>query len=121
EEFFCDLLANLEFEDGVLHWLREALLASSSEERAERQRAIKRLENEDRRLAERLEKLYVDKLDGGVESELYATLSQKWRGEREQCRRQIDALAHEEQALLNEGAQVVEFLHDAHRLFEKQP
>lgn len=121
EAFFCDLLANLEFEDGILHWLREALLASSSEDRAERQRAIKRLENEDRRLAERLEKLYVDKLDGGVESELYATLSQKWRGERDQCRRQIDALAHEEQALLNEGGQVVEFLHDAHRLFEKQP
>jgi site-specific DNA recombinase len=120
EAYFNELLAKLEFDEEVLLWLREALLASSSEKRTERQQAIKRLQGEVSRLDDRLEKLYVDKLDGSVHPEFFASLSAKWRGESEYCRRQIEALALEEKAYFEEGIQIVNFVRNAHKLFEKQ-
>ncbi|MER9299294.1 zinc ribbon domain-containing protein [Mesorhizobium sp. M0621] len=121
EAYFSQLLENLRFDEDVLLWLREALLASSSEKRTERQQAIRRLEGEDGRLADRLEKLYVDKLDGSIEPEFFADLAPKWRRERERCRKQIEALTHEEKTYLEEGIQMVDFLRNSHKLFEKQP
>ena len=121
EAYFNEILANLEFDEDVLLWLRDALLASSSEKRTERRQAIKRLEGEASRLDDRLEKLYVDKLDGSVQPEFIAALSEKWRRESENCRRQAEALAHEEKTYLEEGIQIVDFVRNAHRLFKKQP
>lgn len=121
EVYLNEILVSLEFDEDLLLWLREALLASGSEKRAERQQAIRRLQGEDSRLANRLEKLYVDKLDGSVDPEFFSELATKWSGERESLKRQMETLAHEDKIYLEDGIQIVDFVRSAHQLFEKQP
>ena len=55
-----------------------------------------------------------------VQPEFFAELSAKWRRESAYCRHQIEALTHEEKSYLEEGIQIVDFVRNAHKLFEKQ-
>jgi site-specific DNA recombinase len=121
DRYFGGLLKELEFDEEVLSWLQDALSASESQQRRERENAIARLEGEERRLADRIEKLYVDKLDGSVEPEFFTEISAKWRQERDRCRREIEVLSAEEASYIEQGRRLLEFVRNAHQVFERQP
>jgi hypothetical protein len=75
EAQFTELLGRLKFDDEVLEWVRDALDASHADERREHEEAIKRHQAEYRRLQDRIKAMYVDKLDGLVDT----TFSRKCR------------------------------------------
>jgi hypothetical protein len=61
-------MGRLSFDDEALGWVREALHASHADETREHEGAIKRLQIEHQRLQNRLDVMYVDKLDGKVDA-----------------------------------------------------
>jgi site-specific DNA recombinase len=71
EAQFTDLLGRLKFDDEVLEWVRDALHASHADERREHEEAIKRHQTEYKRLQDRINAMYVDKLDGLVDTAFY--------------------------------------------------
>jgi hypothetical protein len=87
ERLFSDLLGRLSFDDEALGWVREALHASHADETREHEGAIERLQTERRRLQNRLDAMYVDKLDGRVDATLYERMSTSWREEQTRCLR----------------------------------
>src|SRR4051794_27645378 len=120
EAQFTELLGRLRFDDEVLEWVRDALHASHADERREHEEAIKRHQAEYKRLQDRLNAMYVDKLDGVVDTAFFEKMSNQWRIEQNHCLREIERHQHADQSYMDEGVQLLELARNAQKLFEQQ-
>jgi site-specific DNA recombinase len=103
EAQFTELLGRLQFDDEVLEWVRDALHASHADERHEHEEAIKRHQVEYNRLNDRIHAMYVDKLDGLVDTAFFEKMSNQWREEQNRCQREIERHQNADKSYLDEG------------------
>ena len=120
EAQFTELLGRLKFDDEVLEWVRDALHASHADERQEHEEAIRRHQVERKRLQERINAMYVDKLDGVVDTAFFEKMSTQWRDEQNRCLREIERHQSADQSYMEEGVQLLELARNAQKLFEQQ-
>jgi site-specific DNA recombinase len=120
EKQFTELLGQLRFDDEVLEWVRESLHASHADERSDHEEAIKRLQGEHKRFGERINAMYLDKLDGHVDGVFFDKMSAQWREEQNRCLREIARHESAEQSYMDEGIQILELARNAQKLFERQ-
>ena len=120
EAQFTELLGRLKFDDEVLEWVRDALHASHADERREHEEAIKRHQAEYKRLNDRIHAMYVDKLDGLVDTAFFEKMSNQWREEQNRCLREIERHQNADKSYMDEGVQLLELARNAQRLFAKQ-
>ena len=120
EAQFTELLGRLKFDDEVLDWVRDALHASHADERREHGDAIKRHQTEHKRLQDRINAMYVEKLDGLVETAFFEKMSNQWREEQNRCLREIERLQNADKSYMDEGVQLLELARNAQALFAKQ-
>ena len=120
EKQFTELLGQLKFDDEVLEWVRDALHASHGDERREHEDAIKRHQAEYRRLQDRIHAIYIDKLDGLIDTAFFDKMSNQRREEQNRCQREIDRHQNADKSYLDEGVQLLELARNAQRLFAKQ-
>jgi site-specific DNA recombinase len=120
ERQFTELLGRLRFDDEVLEWVRESLQASHTDERREHDEVIRRLQGEHKRLGDRINAMYLDKLDGRVDSVFFDNMSAQWREEQNRCLHEIARYESAEQSYMDEGIQILELARSAHKLFERQ-
>ncbi len=120
ERHFTDLLGRLVFDQKVLDWVREALLASHADLRKEHEEAVKRLQAGYQRLQNRIEGMYVDKLDGRVSAAFYDQKCQEWRQEQSRCLQEIELHQSADTSCMADGVRLLELAHNAQRLFAKQ-
>jgi site-specific DNA recombinase len=120
EQKFTELLGQLRFDDEVLEWVRESLHASHADERREHEEAIRRLQVEHKRIGDRINAMYLDKLDGRVDSAFFDKMSAEWREEQNRCLREIARHESAEQSYMDEGVQILKLARNAQKLFERQ-
>jgi site-specific DNA recombinase len=120
EQKFTELLGRLRFDDEVLEWVRESLLASHADERREHEEAIRGLQTEHKRLGDRINAMYLDKLDGRVDGAFFDKMSAQWREEQNRCLREIARHESAEQSYMDEGVQILELARNAQKLFDQQ-
>jgi site-specific DNA recombinase len=120
EAQFTELLGRLHFDEEVLAWVREALHASHADQRREHQDAIDRLRSEHKRLGDRINAMYIDKLDGKIGGDFFDKCAGDWRVEQQRLQRDIDRHETAEQSYMDEGIQILELARNAQRLFERQ-
>ena len=120
EAQFTELLARLKFDDEVLEWVRDALHASHADEGREHEEAIKRHQAEYKRLQDRINAMYVDKLDGLVDTAFYEKMSNQWREEQNRCQREIDRQQNADKSYKDEGIALLDLARNAQRLFAAQ-
>jgi hypothetical protein len=120
EAQFTELLGRLRFGDEVLEWVRDALHASHADERREHEEAIKRYQAEYNRLNHRIHAMYVDKLDGLVDTAFYDRMSNQWRKEQARCQREIERHQNADKSYLDEGVALLDLARNAQRLFASQ-
>ena len=120
EAQFTELLGRLRFDEEVLAWVREALHASHADQRQEHQTAIERLRAEHTRLGERINAMYIDKLDGKIGGDFFDRFAGEWRAEQNRLQREIDRHEVAEQSYMEEGVQILELARNAQGLFERQ-
>lgn len=120
EAQFTELLGWLRFDDEVLEWVRDALHASHADERREHEEAIKRHQAEYNRLNDRIHAMYVDKLDGLVDTAFYDRMSNQWRNEQNRCQREIQRHQNADKSYLDEGVALLDLARNAQRLFARQ-
>jgi site-specific DNA recombinase len=104
----------------VLTWVRDALHASHADERREHEETIRRHQAEYKRLQDRINAMYVDKLDSLVESAFFEKMSNHWRDEQNRCVREIEWHQEADKSYMDEGVQLLELVRNAQRLFAKQ-
>jgi site-specific DNA recombinase len=120
EECFDDLLKGLVLDDEVMAWMTEALRQSHEDERRYHEEAITRLQAEYTRLQNRIEAMYVDKLDGRVDTLFFDRKAAEWRAEQDRLLRIMAAHQASNQTYLQEGILLLELGGRAHELFQKQ-
>lgn len=121
EDQFASFLRKLRFDDEVFDWVSRALKDSCADEKREHAEAIARLEKERARLQQRIDTMYIDKLDGRVSEEFYDRMRAQWRDEQARCARDIERHEMADDSYMDEGIELLKLAKDAHRLFEKQP
>ncbi len=120
EAQFTELLGRLKFDDEVLEWVRDALHASHADERREHEEAIKRHQTEYKRLQDRINAMYVDKLDGIIDTAFFEKMSNQWRAEQNRCLREIEQHQNADKSFMEEGVKLLDLARNAQRLFAKQ-
>ena len=120
EKQFTELLGQLQFDDELLEWVRSALHASQADERRDHEEAIRRLQAEHKRIGDRINAMYLDKLDGRVGIAFFDKMSAQWREEQNRCLREIARHEFAEQSYMDEGVQILELARNAQKLFERQ-
>jgi site-specific DNA recombinase len=100
--------------------VREALRESHADQKHEHEVAVERLKTEYDRLEKRIQAMYVDKLDGRVDSVFFGRMSVEWRAEQDRCLTEISGHQSAEQSYFEEGVRILELARNARRLFEKQ-
>jgi site-specific DNA recombinase len=119
-EKFAAVLDRLAFDDEVQAWVTKALRESHADEQKEHDAAIVRLQAELDRLQQRLQAMYVDKLDGRIDHSFYTQMSEQWRLEQDNL--MVELVRHREadRSYIDVGVRLIELAKRAGRLFRKQ-
>ena len=64
--------------------------------------------------------MYVDKLDGVVDTAFFERMSTQWREEQNRCLREIERHQSADQSYMDEGVQLLALARNAQKLFEQQ-
>ncbi len=83
--------------------------------------AVEKLQREHRRLQDRLERMYEDKLDGQIENDFYNRKAADYRSEQARIMREIEAHGTANQSYIEDGVRLLEIAQRACALFESQP
>src|SRR5258708_6607578 len=119
-EQFASLLDQLTFPAEALDWLTTALRESQDDEKRFRDQAVARLEGEWTLLPNRLDAMYVDKLDGRLQAAFFDRKSAEWRGEQERIELAIQQHRDADRSYIDEGVQLLELASRASELFRSQ-
>jgi len=120
EERFAELLDRLRFDDEVLAWVSQALRVSHGDEKQHHEDAIRRIQAEYNRLQNRIDAMYVDKLDGRVDTGFFDRKAEEWRDEQGKCLALIREHQDANQTYLDESIRLLELAQKAGSLFRKQ-
>ena len=118
---FGEALTLIQLDNAVLDWLKDALLSSMKDERVYHKEAISNLQTAYQRLQDRLDGLYVDKLDGKIDQDDYLRFSEKWRKEQEDIRRKLERHEKANRSYVDAGITLLELASKAKPLYDKQP
>lgn len=120
-EQFGEHLRRIRLDEEVLEWVREVLRNSHQDEKEYHDRAVTILQEQVSRLQNRLDKMYVDKLDGKVAEEFFLRNSEAWRKEQDELQGTINAHLSANRSYMDEGIRVLELAQKAHALYLEQP
>ena len=120
EERFVELLDHLRFDDEVLAWVSQALRVSHGDEKQHHDDAIRRIQAEYDRLQKRIDAMYVDKLDGRIDTEFFDLKAAEWREEQRKCLVRISEHQDANQTYFDEGIRLLELAQKAGQLFRQQ-
>ena len=103
-------------------WLRYSWIRSSPAcETPGVDDAIAKLQREHRRLQDRIDAVYMDKLDGRIDNDFFDRKAREFRNEQARLMRDIEAHQSANRSYIGEGVQLLELAQRAHALFESQP
>ena len=106
---------------GVLAWLQEAFIESDLTEQGARNRELKRLEEQHRRIDANSQTLYEDRLDGRITPETYDRKARDLQSQALDLLRRIDRIRATAPAPVQEAINVMELTSRAAELFAIQP
>lgn len=121
ERQFGEVLKKLHFDNDVLDWVCKALKESQTDKQQYHKETLSRLHAEYQRLENRLDTMYVDKLDGKISEGFFEDKSKAWREEQKKILAKIETLQNASQCYIKQGIQLLELAQNAALLFVKQP
>ncbi|MFC0149548.1 recombinase family protein [Sphingobium scionense] len=117
---FSEQLSRLHMDDEIFALIERAIRESHGDKNKERLETVDRLRGEADRLQLRLDKLYVDHLDGRITAEMHDRMAATWREERAGCLRRLDVLNNAEDAFVDDGIALLNLARKAHSTFNLQ-
>jgi len=105
----------------VIEWVHEALRHSQQDERLCHHEAVERLQVQYNNLQNRIESMYLDGLDGRIDTAFFDRKGSEWRVEQGRLTREIQTHRGSNQTYLSEGVKLLELAGKAQELFLVQP
>jgi hypothetical protein len=120
EAKFTEMLKGIALSDDVLAWVADMLQGGHADERKAHEDAIARLQREHQRVQDRIEAMYVDKLDGRIDGDFFDRKAAEFRAEQARIMNDIDAHRASMQGYIDQGMRLRELAARAAVLFEAQ-
>lgn len=125
EEKLCELLEEqikqLNVESRVAEMLRVALRSSHHDEQRYHNEQISQLNTRYNRLQERIDKMYIDKLDGLIPEKEFLERNREWRNEQQALLDRKKLLQDANQNYVDLGSRIIELAEKSYHLFSGQP
>jgi DNA invertase Pin-like site-specific DNA recombinase len=107
-----EIVRRAELDQERLNWLKAALLESHQDERAYHEAQITALRAHYDRLQQRIERIYLDKLDGAVNEDFWKARTAEWRSEQDRIQAQLVRHQQANQNYLETGVRILELTKD---------
>ena len=119
-EQFGEALRAIQLDEEVLAWVTTALRQSHQGARRYHHEMIASLQKQYDRLQDRLDGMYIDKLDGGVSQDYFDRMSEAFRKEQRDTLQKIEQHQSAHETYVEEGVRLLELAQKAVILYEKQ-
>ena len=120
EQQFVEILGRLRIDSGVFEKICEALRASHSDIRQERDEAIRGLQADYNKLQNRIDAMYTDKLDGKVNDDYFIRVSRQWRKQQARILDEISAHQNSDESCMDDGIRLLQLGTNAHSVLGRQ-
>jgi site-specific DNA recombinase len=117
---FGEALRAIQLDEEVFSWIITALKASHQDTKRYHYERVMALQKQYQKLQDRLDRMYIDKLDGGISQSQFDRMGEAFRKEQSDLLRQIEKHQQANQAYLDEGVRLLELAQKAVVLYEKQ-
>ncbi len=117
---FGEALRAIQMDREVLEWVVTALKESHGDEKRYHDEMIGKLQKEHQKLQDRIDAMYVDKLDGKVSQEFFDRKNNEWRAEQADILRKIEKHQNANYSYMDEGVRLLELIQKAASLYENQ-
>jgi site-specific DNA recombinase len=117
---FGEALRLIQMDREVLEWVVTALKESHGDEKRYHDEMIAKLQKEYQKLQDRVDAMYVDKLDAKVPQEFFDRKNSDWRAEQAEILWKIEKHQNANCSYLEEGVGLLELGQKATSLYEKQ-
>jgi site-specific DNA recombinase len=117
---FDALVKGITIDPSIRDWLTKALKESHQDESVYHQEALGRLHAELKKIKNRLDQLYIDKLDGTVSETFWLEKSRLWEADQSRIMTQIHAHQVADHRYYDSGVKLLELASKAHKLYQKQ-
>jgi len=120
ERQFGEILKQFEFSQVVFECMREALRLSQQEKAEFHRKAINKLNAKYMKLQNRIDQMYLDKLDGEIEEAFYQKHVRQWRKEQYSIQEQIRQHQKADENYIEQGIKLLEIAKNAYRFFKSK-
>jgi hypothetical protein len=118
ERQFEEILGEFQFSETIFDWMREALRQSQKEKAEFHRRSIEKLNTQYTKLQNRIDQIYLDKLDGEIEEAFYRRNVSQWREEQAQIRARIERHEKADQNYIEQGIRLLEIARNAQEFYQ---
>ncbi|MCC7433557.1 MAG: recombinase family protein [Methanoregulaceae archaeon] len=115
---YADLLKLLTVPGEMLPWIQEGLRQADADRHGSRAKREREIRAECAAISSRLEKLYLDKVEGEISAEFYRETRAKWEARVTEMKLELAALDRTEPVLIDEAMRVFELASTAHLRFK---
>jgi len=120
ERQFGKIFKKFQFSGKVFNWTRDALRMSQKEKAEFHNKAIEGLHAQYLKLQNRIDQMYLDKLDGEVEEAFYIKHMKEWREDQKRLQRQIEAHQEADENYIEQGIRLIEIARNAYEFFQSK-
>jgi site-specific DNA recombinase len=117
EEQFGDILKQLSLDAEIIEWIAEALRQSHQDKVSYHRVAVGALQDQYDTLQARIDAMYLDRLDGRIDTAFFDRKASEWRSDQARLAREIEEHRESDQTYISEGVGLLELASKAHRLF----
>ena len=117
---FGEALGAIRLDEEVVKWVTKALKEGHRDEKKYHDDMISSLQRQYRKLQDRIDGMYLDKLDGVVTQDFYDKKSKEWREEQADIIRKIESHQGANESYLEEGVRILELSQRVVTLYDRQ-
>ena len=117
---FSGALKAIRMDDEVLEWVAMVLREGQKDEKQYHDEMIGKLQRRYQKLQNRIDAMYVDKLDGKISQSFYEQKSEEWRAEQTSMLQKLKMYENANRSYLDDGVHLLELAQKASRLYEGQ-
>jgi len=120
ERQFCEIFKQFRFSEKVFNWTREALRLSQQEKAEFHNKAIEKLNAQYLKLQNRIDQMYLDKLDGEIDEAFYRKHVKEWREDQNCLQKQITEHQNADENYIEQGIKLIEIARNGYEFFQSK-
>ena len=113
DEQFEEAIKSFHFDEDIVEWIKLALKSSLEDKRLFHDQSINKLQSQYKKLQSRIEKIYIDNLDGKISEDFWKEKDSLWREQQDIILQKIEAHKKADENYMETGIKTIELFRKA--------